>query len=136
MLHQASPKTIYENHHLDILDHLDNHSASHDDFVQSSHYYKKSNISSTSSPEPHHMMQPIQQFRVIKDGRQMFEDGYRVSSSEPMMGPPPTPTKSVKIINSELQEPTSSIPDLGKFYCEQTFMNVFKWSGAETRQNR
>lgn len=106
MLHQAS--RIYENHHLDILDHLDNHQ--NDDHVQSSHYYK--NISSTSSPEP-----PIQQFRVIKDGRQLFEDGYRVSSSEPMighdqMGPPPTPTKTLKIISNE--EPTSSIPDLGE----------------------
>lgn len=135
MLHQTSSKIIYENHHLDILEHLDNHSASHDDFIQSSHYYKKSNISSTSSPEPHHMIQPVQHFRVIKDGRQMFEDGYRVSSSEsPMMGPPPTPTKSVKIINSE--EPTSSIPDLGKFYNKPTLMNALYCSEAETRQNR
>lgn len=117
MLHQNSPKIVYENHHLDILDHLDSHGGSQDDLVHSSHYFKKSNISSTSSPEPHHM-QPIQHFRVIKDGRQMYEDGYRVSSSEPMMelqmGPPPTPTKSIKVISSE--EPTSSIPDLGKFH--------------------
>lgn len=107
MLHQTSK--IYENHHLDILDHLDNH---HDD-VHSSQYYK--NISSTSSPEPQHGMQPIQQFRVIKDGRQMYEDGYRVSSSDLLdhqMGPPPTPSKSMKIISSE--EPTSSMPDLGE----------------------
>lgn len=116
MLHQTSSKVVYENHHLDILDHLDNHG---DELVQSSQYYKKSNISSTSSPEPHHIVQPIQQFRVIKDARQLYnEDGYRVSSSESMiehqMGPPPTPTKTVKIISSE--EPTSSIPDLGKFH--------------------
>lgn len=134
MLHQASPK-LYENHQL-ILDHLESHHQLQDveDHVQSSQFYKKSNISSTSSPEPHHyVIQPIQQFRVIKDGRQIYEDGYRVSSSEPMlehqMGPPPTPSKAIKVINSE--EPTSSIPDLGK-HRHKTFFH----SKRETRQNQ
>lgn len=75
------------------------------------------------------MMQPIQQFRVIKDGRQMYEDGYRVSSSDPMMGPPPTPTKTIKVICSE--EPTSSMPDLGKLH--DSFENP---ETGETRRNR
>lgn len=121
MLHQASQK-IYENHQL-IIDHLESHhSLSQDveDLVQSSHFYKKSNISSTSSPEPHYSIQPVQQFRVIKSGRQQaYDDGYRVTSSETaldQMGPPPTPTKTLKVISSE--EPTSSIPDLGK--CHRT----------------
>lgn len=115
MLHQVSPK-VYDNHHLDILDHLDNH-YHHDD--GSSQFYKKSNISSTSSPEP-----PMQQFRVIKDARLLYEDGYRVSSSDPMMdqqmGPPPTPSKTIKIISSE--EPTSSIPDLGECHDTSSFV--------------
>jgi hypothetical protein len=125
MLHQSSQK-LYENHQL-ILDHLDQLDHQDvEDHVQSSQFYKKSNISSTSSPEPHYVMQPMQQFRVIKDGRH-YEDGFRVSSSEMdqqqhhhhqqqhQMGPPPqTPTKSLKIISSE--EPTSSMPDLGKFH--------------------
>lgn len=117
MLHQS--QKFYENHQL-IIDHLDNHhhvmSQDVEDHVQSTQFYKKSNISSTSSPEPHYVIQPIQQYRVIKDGRQIYEDGFRVSSSESMndnqMGPPPTPNKNLKIISNE--EPTSSIPDLGK----------------------
>lgn len=125
MLHQPSQKN-YENHQL-ILDHLDHRLAleNHgDDHVQSSQFYKKSNISSTSSPEPHYVIQP--QFRVIKDSRH-YEDGFKVSSSEVdeqqhnehhyqiEMGPPSqTPTKNLRIITSE--EPTSSMPDLGKFH--------------------
>lgn len=118
MLHQQ-PQQIFENHHL-ILDHLDLH---HDveDHVQSSHcptvYHKKSNISSTSSPEPHYIM--TQQFRVIKDSRQ-YEDGFRVSSSEMdqnhhQMGPPPPSSKSLKIICSEEPTSSTSMPDLGEF---------------------
>lgn len=119
MLHQQ----LYENHHL-ILDQLDLHQD--EDHVQSSHcptvFHKKSNISSTSSPEPSHFIM-AQQFRVIKDSRQ-YEDGFRVSSSEIdqnhlQMGPPAhIPTlKNLKIISSE--EPSStSMPDLGKFYDE------------------
>jgi hypothetical protein len=127
MLRQQ-PQQLYENHQL-ILDQLDLHHD--DDHVQSSHYHK-SNISSTSSPEPHFVMS--QQFRVIKDGRQ-YDDGthFRVSSSEMdqmPMGPPHMPTKNVKIINSE--EPTStSMPDLGKFDDE------FRLLGErDSRQNR
>lgn len=127
MLHQASQK-IYENHQL-IIDHLESHhSLSQDveELVQSSHFYKKSNISSTSSPEPHYGMPPLQQFRVIKNGRQQaYDDGYRVTSSEPVadqMGPPPTPTKTLKVISSS-EEPTSSIPDLGK--CHSTTLPWF-----------
>ncbi|KAG5667413.1 hypothetical protein PVAND_015394 [Polypedilum vanderplanki] len=138
MMHASSKP--YENHHL-ILEHIDSHmSHEMDDHIPQ--YYKKSSISSTSSPEPpHHMYRPQmppqhQQFRVIKDTRQIYDDGgYQVSSSEhskimeidqPMAPPPPqihaavhnnavdVPTQKVKIINSN-EEPTSSIPDLGEF---------------------
>lgn len=105
MLHQTT-------NHLDILDHLDNYS---DGYVHSSHFFKKSNISSTSSPEPqHHVIQPIQHFKEARH----YEDGYRVSSTEhgERMGPPPTPSKCLKVVSSE--EPTSSIPDLGEWMCE------------------
>lgn len=140
MLHQASQK-IYENHQL-IIDHLESHhSLSQDveELMESSHYYKKSNISSTSSPEPHYAMPPIQQFRVIKNGRQQaYDDGYRVTSSEPVtdqMGPPPTPTKILKVISSE--EPTSSIPDLGKRHITTLPFVLCRFDVVrQTRQNQ
>ena len=150
MLH--SPSKLYENHHL-ILDHIDNHmSQDVEDHIPQ--FYKKSSISSTSSPEPphgpssshyhhqHHIYRPAvpqhhQQFRVIKDGRQIYEEsGYQVSSSENFktehqhqMAPPTSTVVAVsnahssgsvgsssghkmKIISSE--EPSSSMPDLGE----------------------
>jgi hypothetical protein len=130
--HQS--QQLYESHHL-ILDQLDLHHE--EDHVQSSHcptIYHKSNISSTSSPEPHYVMS--QPFRVIKDGRH-YEDGYRVSSSEmdqTPMAPPQMPTKSLKVISTE--EPTStSMPDLGKFHDESL---TKKKTGGErdSRQNQ
>jgi hypothetical protein len=127
----------YENHHL-ILEHIDSHmSQDMDDHMPQ--FYKKSSISSTSSPEPpHHIyrsqMPHQQQFRVIKDGRQMYDDGgYQVSSSEhgkmvemdPPMAPPPSQmqqncavavtSQKVKIMSCN-EEPTSSIPDLGESF--------------------
>ena len=146
MLH--SPSKLYENHQL-ILDHIDNHfSDDIEDHIPQ--FYKKSSISSTSSPEPphgpssshyhhqHHIYRPAvpqqhQQFRVIKDGRQIYEEsGYQVSSSEnfktvehqQQMAPPSSTVVAVsnavgssgghkmKIISNE--EPTSSMPDLGE----------------------
>ena len=130
MLHSSSKP--YENHHL-ILDHIDSHlSQDLEDHIPQ--YYKKSTpISSTSSPEPmhHHHIHPHhvyqQQFRVIKDGRQVYEEsgGYQVSSSgghhamdtKPIEMAPPSSTQKVKIICSE--EPTSSMPDLGEFFSRQ-----------------
>lgn len=129
MLHSSSKP--YENHHL-ILDHIESHlSQDIEDHIPQ--FYKKSTpISSTSSPEPmhHHHIHPHhvyqQQFRVIKDGRQVYEEsggGYQVSSSgshhamdtKPIIEmAPPTSTQKVKIICSE--EPTSSMPDLGEFF--------------------
>lgn len=122
MLQSSKP---YENHHL-ILDHLDSHlSQDMEDHIPQ--FYRKSTpISSTSSPDhfqppyQHHQLyhRPMQQqFRVIKDGRQVYEEaGYQVSSSaaieKPEMAPPVT--QKVKIISNE--EPTSSIPDLGEFF--------------------
>ncbi|CRL08090.1 CLUMA_CG021068, isoform A [Clunio marinus] len=111
--HQRS----YENHQL-ILDHLDNHQVqkTQNAEVNSSHFYKKSNISSTSSPELR-CIHPTHDFRAIYDSNQTYEDNFRVSSSEVIideMGPPPTPIKTIKIVSNE--EPTSSIPDLGKFH--------------------
>ena len=159
-----SPSKLYENHQL-ILDHIDSHmSQDIEDHIPQ--FYKKSSISSTSSPEPpsshyhhqHHIYRPAvpqqhQQFRVIKDGRQMYEDsGYQVSSSENFksefqhqMAPPTSTVVAVsnthsggsvgssgghkmKIISNE--EPSSSMPDLGEseiFY--QIFLGflVIKW---------
>lgn len=138
MIHATSTaghSKAYENHQL-ILDHLDHHPVPMhqdiEDHLQSSTFYqckKSMSITSTSSPEPSsHYIQPIQQFRVIKDGRQVYEESYRdtiqVTSSEHhhqdyQMGPPPNPpittitTSKIKIISSS-EEPTSSIPDLGK----------------------
>lgn len=137
MLHSSSKP--YENHHL-ILDHIDSHlSQDLEDHIP--HYYKKSTpISSTSSPEPmhHHHIHPHhvyqQQFRVIKDGRQVYEEsgGYQVSSSgghhgmdtKPIEMAPPSSTQKVKIICSE--EPTSSMPDLGEFFFEFFWLENFQ----------
>lgn len=125
MLQSSKP---YENHHL-ILDHIDSH-FSHDIEDHIPQFYKKStSITSTSSPEPQHYTHHVyrappppppphhQQFRVIKDGR-MYEEGYQVSSSDLKtieMPPPVHHGQKVKIISSE--EPTSSMPDLGEFFC-------------------
>lgn len=113
MLHQQSQK-IYENHQL-ILDHFDNE----DNFYKSTF----TQPTSTSSPESQYVIQPIQQFRVIKDARN-YEDGRQISNfyvsstetemdrDEQMAPPIQSPQKPMKVI----EEPTSSMPDdLGKF---------------------
>lgn len=146
----------YENHHL-ILEHIDSHmSQDIEDHIPQ--YYKKSSISSTSSPE-HHIYRPQippqhQQFRVIKDARQMYDDsGYQVSSSEhskvmemePMAPPAPqihanvnnsvvVPQQKMKIISSN-EEPTSSIPDLGEFF-SQIYQNQKSFTKRENINKR
>lgn len=96
-------------------------------------FFKKSLITSSTSPPLSHQTLNHQQqhFRVIKDGRLLYDDdsahhgNASVTSSgikgshqdcinEYQMRPPPNPPPKVKIISTN-EEPTSSIPDLGKY---------------------
>ena len=90
-------------------------------------FFKKSLITSSTSPPLNHQQQQQQQqhFRVIKDGRLLYDDGnasvtssgikgsHIDCSNEYQMRPPPNPPPKVKIISSN-EDPTSSIPDLGE----------------------
>lgn len=118
MHHQVASK-LYGSH-LDVLDHLDLKLSQNNEVV-ASNYYK--NISSTSSDFQHSHQPHEQQFRVIKDGRHLYDDGfnYQVSSTISEV----VPERHSKVVTSAVcTEATSSIPDLGECYALLTHKNI------------
>lgn len=119
MHHQVASK--HYGSHLDVLDHLDLKLGQNNEVV-ASNYYK--NISSTSSDFHQSHQTHEQQFRVIKDGRHLYDDGfnYQVTStiSEAVPERPHTKVLTAAVCN----EATSSIPDLGECYALLTHKNI------------
>lgn len=119
MHHQVASK-LYGSH-LDVLDHLDLKLSQNNEVV-ASNYYK--NISSTSSDfQPHGHPPHEQQFRVIKDGRHLYDDGYNYQVTSTMAEV--VPERQTKVVTSAVcTEATSSIPDLGECYALLTHKNI------------
>lgn len=118
MHHQVASK-LYGSH-LDVLDHLDLKLSQNNEVV-ASNYYK--NISSTSSDFQHGHQPHEQQFRVIKDGRHLYDDGYNYQVTSTIAEV--VPERQTKVVTSAVcTEATSSIPDLGECYALLTHKNI------------